>query len=73
MPDQHAFNELLRKLSANDRDVLALMLEERFTGGVHETLRVLHDAELPPFDDAYEGTPYHDFVGRLDDWEWPRA
>lgn len=30
-----------------------MMLDERFTGGGHETLRVLHDAELPPFDDAY--------------------
>ena len=28
--------------------------------------------ELPPFDDAYEGTPYHDFMGRLvTDWDWP--
>jgi hypothetical protein len=28
---------------------------------------------LLPFDKAYEGTPFHDFVGRLDDWEWPKA
>jgi hypothetical protein len=47
------------------------MLAGAFFGGVHETLVVLHEAGIRPFDDGYEGTPYHDFVGRLDGWEWP--
>ena len=47
------------------------MLEDQFVAGVHDTLRVLHDLEVVPFDDAYEGTPYHDFVGRVTGWDWP--
>jgi hypothetical protein len=71
LPDDHAFNLLLRKLEAADRDVLATLLQEQFIAGVHQTLVALHEYGVPPFDDAYEGTPFHDFVGRLDDWPWP--
>jgi uncharacterized protein DUF6547 len=71
MPDQAAINELLARLAVADRDVLASMLRDAFVGGVHQTLVALHEAEIPPFDDGYEGTPFHDFVGRLDGWEWP--
>ena len=70
-PEQHAINVLLRRLSAADRDILAGLLEQEFVGGVHATLVALHEARLPPFDRAYEGTPAHDFVGRLDGWTWP--
>jgi hypothetical protein len=72
-PEQHEVNLLLGRLSKEDREVLARMLEEAFQGGVHSALATLHEAELPPFDKAYEGTPFHDFVGRLDDWEWPKS
>ena len=49
------------------------MLIQTYEGGVHDTLRVLHDHELPPFEDGCEGAPYHDFMGRLrTDWDWPR-
>jgi hypothetical protein len=41
-------------------------------GGVHSALVALHEAQLAPFDKAYEGTPFHDFIGRLDDWQWPK-
>jgi hypothetical protein len=71
MPDQAAMNALLRRLEADDREVLAQFLAQQFVGGVHETLVVLHEAGIAPFDDGYEGTPFHDFVGRLDDWPWP--
>jgi len=64
-------NALLTRLSDSDRDVLALMLEEAFVSSVHKTLAVLHAAEVPPFDDAYEGTPFNDFIGRLHGWDWP--
>jgi hypothetical protein len=71
MPSQQKMNALLAGLSEADREVLAAMLLEAFEGGVHETLAVLHEAAVPPFDDGYEGTPFHDFVGRLHEWPWP--
>lgn len=71
LPEQHAVNGLLQKLTIADREILARMLEEEFRGGVHTALVALHDSQIVPLDKAYEGTPYHDFVGRLDRWQWP--
>jgi hypothetical protein len=71
MPDQWAINELLARLSEHDRDILAEMLADEFRNGVHETLVVLHEQKIVPFEDGYEGTPFHDFIGRLNDWDWP--
>jgi len=72
MPDEHRMNVLLGRLSSEDREVVARMLELSYQGAVHDTLRVLHEREVQPFDDGYEGTPFHDFMGRLmTDWEWP--
>lgn len=73
MPEQWAMNDLLARLSSEDREVLLGMLINEYVGGMHDTLAILHDAEVPPFEDAYEGTPYHDFVGRLAGWEWPSS
>ena len=39
--------------------------------GQGRALVVLHEAQLEPFDEGYEGTPFHDFVGRLTGWQWP--
>ncbi len=36
-----------------------------FEAGAHTALVVLHEVVVPPFEDGYEGTPFHDFVGRL--------
>lgn len=66
-------NDLLSQMSVADRDVLAEMLFGVFMGGVHEALVVLHEHAVPPFDDGYEGTPFHDFVGRLNGWSWPAS
>ena len=71
MPDQHAVNEVLARMSDDDREVVAGLLLEIFIAGVHEALVVLHDEQVPPFQDGYEGTPFHDFVGRLGGWPWP--
>lgn len=71
MPDQYAINQLLSRMSGTDREVIALMLRNEFTSGVHSVLVQLHERNVPPCEDAYEGTPFHDFVGRLDGWEWP--
>ena len=52
--------------------MLATMLQEALVAGVHETLVKLYEAQVEPFEDGYEGTPYHDFIGRLGGWEWPK-
>ena len=70
-PDQHEINLLLSRMPAADREILARMLASAFEGGVFETLKALEEFEIAPFESGYEGSPYHDFVGRLDDWEWP--
>jgi hypothetical protein len=72
MPEESRINRLLAQLSADDRDVVAGMLQLAYESAVHNTLVVLHEQEVPPFDDGYEGTPFHDFMGRLmTEWEWP--
>jgi hypothetical protein len=71
MPDQQRMNVLLAAMNEADRGVLAQMLYDAFCGGVHETLVVLHEEGVPPFDGGYEGTPFHDFTGRLQGWPWP--
>jgi len=69
--EQWAINDLLARLAPADREVIAGMLLDAFTGGIHQSLVRLHEESVPPFDKAYEGTPFHDFVGRLAAWEWP--
>jgi hypothetical protein len=71
LPDQHEINLLLARMPAQDREVLARMLAEEVVGGVFETLKTLEQFEVVPFVDGYEGSPFNDFVGRLDGWEWP--
>lgn len=73
VPDQHAINLLLKQLSAGDREIIAGMLAQAVVTGVFETLKVLEEFEVEPFKDGYEGSPYNDFVGRLDGWTWPEA
>jgi hypothetical protein len=60
-------------MSSEDREILARVLEEEFAGGVHTGLVTLHEAGLVPLDKGYEGTPFDEFVGRLDDWPWPAS
>ena len=57
---------------AVDLFTLRTVAQEAVTG-VFETLKVLEKFEVEPFRDGYEGSPYNDFVGRLDDWNWPEA
>jgi hypothetical protein len=73
IPDQHAINLLLKRLSAEDREIIAGMLAQEVVTGAFETLKVLEKFEIEPFRDGYEGSPYNDFIGRLDDWSWPDA
>jgi hypothetical protein len=71
LPEQHQINEFLARLTKKDRETVAGMLSGEFVSGVHAALVALHEAAIPPFEDGHEGTPFHDFVGRLDDWNWP--
>jgi hypothetical protein len=72
-PDQYKIDLLLERLSVAERDVLAEMLAHQVVVGVFETLKILEQFEIEPFKDGYEGTPYHDFTGRLADWKWPKG
>lgn len=71
IPDQQQINLLLERLSLSDRAIIADLLAQEVVTGVFETLKVLEEFQIEPFRDGYEGSPYHDFVGRLDDWNWP--
>jgi hypothetical protein len=73
IPEQHQINLLLQRLPATNREILAGMLAQAVVTGVFETLKVLEEFEVEPFQDGYEGTPYHDFIGRLGGWQWPVA
>jgi len=66
-------NELLARLSDQDRAILAEMVAESFRSGVHQTLVTLHEEAIIPFDRGYEGTPFHDYIGRVNGWEWPQS
>lgn len=44
---------------------------DAFVAGVHTALVALHESAIPPFEEGYEGTPFHDFIGRLNGWTWP--
>jgi hypothetical protein len=71
MPQEHAANVLLKRLSSTERETLAYLLASEFRGGVFETLQALESAAIDPFQDGYEGGPHHDFTGRLGGWHWP--
>jgi hypothetical protein len=69
IPEQYEINLLLARMSEADREILAGMLVREVETGVFETLKALEQFEIPPFEDGYEGSPFHDFVGRLADWK----
>jgi hypothetical protein len=71
MPEQHEMNLLLARLTRADREILATILTQQVETGVFETLKVLEQFGIAPFEDGYEGSPFNDFLGRLANWEWP--
>ncbi len=71
LPDQHDINLLLLRMPAEDREILARMLAHEVTTGVFETLKLLEQFQVSPFTDGYEGSPFNDFIGRLNSWDWP--
>ena len=73
LEDQFQINQLLGILNDQQREVIAGMLAHAFEGGVFETLKALEEFEIEPFLEGYEGSPHHDFIGRVaaDQWQWP--
>jgi len=48
------------------------MLARQVEVGMFEALKALEKYEVKPFEDGYEGSPSHDFIGRMaGDWDWP--
>jgi len=69
---QHEANLLLARMTQSEREVMARLLAAEVVTGVFETLKVLERFRIHPFEDGYEGSPFHDFIGRLaGDWDWP--
>jgi hypothetical protein len=71
LQDQYEINALLKRLSISDRRIIAKLLCSEVETGVFETLKALEEFEIFPFESGYEGSPFNDFIGRLNDWEWP--
>ncbi len=71
LPEQHRVNALLSELSGDQRGAVAGLLADAYAAGVFGVLVALNDNAVPPFDRSYEGTPFNDFAGRRDGWDWP--
>lgn len=79
--DTEEINTVLKKLTAEDRDVLARFVTETYSSGIFDVLDLLEwyacckdmkisiEGEVLPTD-KFEGIQ-NDFIGRRDDWEWP--
>lgn len=68
---QLAQHEFVQSLTETQRAVLASMLESQFANGVFNALVAIDSAEIQPFSEAYEGSSFNDFIGRMTNWPWP--
>ena len=74
MPSRAVLTPILTGSICGEQAILALMLAHEVEAGVFETLKVLEQYEIAPFEDGYEGSPFHDFIGRISgEWEWPES
>jgi hypothetical protein len=73
LEDQCQINLLLSRLSTADREIFANVVSSAVETGVFETLKSLEQYQIEPFTSGYEGNPYNDLIGRLQDWEWPKG
>jgi hypothetical protein len=71
LPDQHEVNLLLSRMPDADREILAQLLSKEVELGVFETLKALEEFQIAPFETGYEGSPFNDFIGGVNDWQWP--
>lgn len=83
-PGEDAANAFVGRLSTEDRHILARMLHYERTGAIHDVLAVLTwwtscagvglTFQGEPMPVELSGMGMHgDYVGRLDDWEWPQG
>jgi hypothetical protein len=83
-PAHRRFNAFIASLSADDRTLLAEMLQDERDAAIHDVLAILSwwsdcgdvgftfKGETMPV--GLSGTGLHgDFVGRRDGWEWPKG
>jgi hypothetical protein len=81
-PDHQRFNNFIRSLSPEHRELLSQMLQEERDGAIHDVLAALtwwittRDVGLTfrgmPMPVELSGTGLHgDYVGRRDGWDWP--
>lgn len=81
-PDEDSFNTFVRSLTAKQQEILAKMLHIERTSAIHDVLAILSwwmeagevgltfRRESMPVDLSGMGL-HGDYVGRLNDWEWP--
>jgi hypothetical protein len=81
-PSDRKFNEFIESLASDQTALLAEMLREERLSAIHDILAALswwvtcQDVGLTyrgePMPVALEGGGlHHDYIGRLDGWEWP--
>jgi hypothetical protein len=81
-PAHRRFNTFVRTLSSEQRALLAEMLREERRGAIHDLLAQMSwwiqckglalTLDKTPMPQDLSGMGMHgDFVGRMDDWQWP--
>ncbi len=81
-PAHSAFNEFIKSLSPEQQDLLSQMLFQERNGTIHDVLAELSwwvdckglglTLNGQPMSIDQSGMGLHgDYVGRLDDWDWP--
>ena len=80
--DTEEINAVLKKLTEEERNVLAKFVTETYSSGIFDVLDLMEwyacckdmkitiDGEVLPTD-KFEGFQ-NDYIGRREDWEWPK-
>jgi hypothetical protein len=83
LSDDRVFNPFIKSLSTEQRQMLAQMLHAERVAAIHDALAVLTWWVLArgvgltfrgePMPVELSGAGLHgDYIGRLDDWQWPK-
>ncbi|HWX92248.1 MAG TPA: DUF6547 family protein [Terriglobales bacterium] len=83
LSDDRVFNPFIKSLSTGQRQMLAQMLHAERVAAIHDALAVLTWWVLArgvgltfrgePMPVELSGAGLHgDYIGRLDDWQWPK-
>jgi hypothetical protein len=83
LSDDRVFNPFIKSLSTGQREMLAQMLHAERVAAIHDALAVLTWWVLArgvgltfrgePMPVELSGAGLHgDYLGRLDDWQWPK-